>query len=126
MNRDMLNRIKNKSQRPQVQRDTTLSGSDQPTQSLADQNVDIQSQVDVLPEVASRRNIRLLEGIDKSLNELCSREGITIETFLEASFLACDRNPELLASVLDEACQRLEERKKAGKLRRLYSQLQSM
>lgn len=126
MNRDMLDRIKNKSQRPQVKRDTSLTGSEVTTQPLDDQNIDIKSQVDALPEVASRRNIRLLEDIDKSLNELCSKEGITIETFLEATFLACDRNPELLTSVLTEACQRLEERKKAGKLRRLYSQLQSM
>ena len=145
---DMLTRIKNRNQRPAVQRNTSLAAQDstessytpsqkseaaqepetvqqvvEPTQSPA---VELEEQLEQMPKVAPRRNIRLEESLDDALQDLCNQTGVTIETFLEACYLACDRNPELKQAVLEEADERLKRRKEAGKLRRLYSQLQKM
>lgn len=122
----MLDRIKNKSNRPSVQRDTSLTGKDTETQSAQNSTQDLKTQVEALPEVAPRRNIRLIEDIDLGLNQLCQQQGITVETFLEACYLMCDREPELMQSVIGEALSRLKDRKKAGKLRRIYSQLKNV
>lgn len=144
---DMLARIKNRNQRPVVQRDTSLSAQDsressatasqssetvqesrteqaaEPTLSPA---AELEEQLEQLPKVAPRRNIRLEESLDDALQDLCNETGVTIETFLEACYLACDRNPDLMQTILQEADERLKQRKQAGKLRRLYSQLQKM
>ena len=144
---DMLTRIKNRNQRPAVQRDTSLAAQDstesssnpsrlseadrepetaqqvEPPQSPA---AELEEQLEQMPKVAPRRNIRLEESLDNALQDLCNQTGITIETFLEACYLACDRNSELKQAVLEEADERLRQRKEAGKLRRLYSQLQKM
>ena len=140
---DMLARIKNRNQRPVVQRDTSLSAQAEresaapsaesasadsapavePTPSPA---AELEAQLEQMPTVAPRRNIRLEETLDEALQELCNQTGVTIETFLEACYLACDRDPTLKQAVLQEADERLKHRKEAGKLRRLYSQLQKM
>jgi hypothetical protein len=144
---DMLTRIKNRNQRPAVQRDTSLAAQDsgespspfsqsseaihepetvqqvEPTQSPA---AELEEQLEQMPKVAPRRNIRLEESLDDALQDLCNQTGVTIETFLEACYLACDRDPELKQTILKEANERLKQRKEAGKLRRLYSQLQKM
>ena len=144
---DMLTRIKNRNQRPAVQRDTSLAAQDSgessstPSQSSeagrepeAVQQIEptlspaaeLEEQLEQMPKVAPRRNIRLEESLDDALQDLCNQTGVTIETFLEACYLACDRNPDLKQAVLTEANERLKQRKEAGKLRRLYSQLQKM
>ena len=144
---DMLTRIKNRNQRPAVQRDTSLAAQDstelfstpsqssesaqepeivqqvEPTQSPA---AELEEQLGQMPKVAPRRNIRLEESLDDALQDLCNQKGVTIETFLEACYLACDRDPDLKQAILKEADERLKQRKEAGKLRRLYSQLQKM
>ncbi|MEM9005829.1 MAG: hypothetical protein AAGE59_20180 [Cyanobacteria bacterium P01_F01_bin.86] len=144
---DMLTRIKNRNQRPAVQRDTSLAAQDsaessstssqaseathepktikqvEPAQSPA---AELEEKLEQMPKVAPRRNIRLEESLDGVLQDLCNQTGVTIETFLEACYLACDRDPNLKQAVIKEADERLKQRKEAGKLRRLYSQLQKM
>ena len=144
---DMLTRIKNRNQRPAVQRDTSLAAQDsaepssnhsqtseaaqkpetvQQVESAQSPAVELEEQLEQMPKVAPRRNIRLEESLDEALQDLCNQTGVTIETFLEACYLACDRDPDLKQTVLEEADSRLKQRKEAGKLRRLYSQLQKM
>jgi hypothetical protein len=142
----MLTRIKNRNQRPAVQRDTSLSAQDsrdsappsQSSEALHEPEVaqevepapspaaKLEEQLEQMPQVAARRNIRLEESLDDALQDLCNQTGVTIETFLEACYLACDRDPELKQAILQEAGERLGQRKEAGKLRRLYSQLKKM
>jgi hypothetical protein len=144
---DMLTRIKNRNQRPAVQRDTSLAAQDAtesasapapsaeagheaetgpPVELTQSPAAELEEQLEQMPKVAPRRNIRLEESLDEALQDLCNHTGVTIETFLEACFLACNQDPNLKQAVLQEAEQRLKQRKKAGKLRRLYSQLQKM
>ena len=87
---------------------------------------DLAAQIGALPKVAARRNIRLEESMDAAMQQFCVREGVTIDTFLEAALLACDRNANLKQRIVKEAKQRLQQRKEAGKLRRLHSQLQQL
>lgn len=84
---------------------------------------DLEAKIDALPKVAARRNIRLEESLDAAMQQFCMREGVTIDTFLEAALLACDRNATLKQRIVKEAKQRLQQRKEAGKLRRIHSQL---
>jgi hypothetical protein len=146
---DMLTRIKNRNQRPAVQRDTSLAAQDatespsdsasapslestqvsetsQQAESTLSPATELEEQLEQMPKVAPRRNIRLEESIDDALQDFCNEAGVTIETFLEACYLACDRDPALKQTVLTEANERLKQRKEAGKLRRLYSQLQKV
>lgn len=138
MSDDMLSRIKNRRKRPSVQRDTSLASqgkveepqtveppAPKPT-STQDQIADLQAQLDALPQVGDRRNVRLETSIDTRLPEFCNQNNVTIETFLEAVFLACSRDAELKAIVLEEARERLQQRKRAGQLRRLQSQLKKL
>lgn len=66
-----------------------------------------------------RRTIRLDQEIDTGLDQLCRHSKITRETFLEASYLACIKNPDLLRSVLAEAQERYHQRKQVGEQRKL-------
>ena len=69
------------------------------------------------PEVV-RRTLRIERDIDSELEQLCGRVKITRETFLEAAYLACTQDPDLMAVVLVEAQQRYRQRKQAGEQRK--------
>ena len=66
-----------------------------------------------------RRTVRLDQKIDTGLDQLCRHSKITKETFLEAAYLACRKNPDLLRSVLAEAQERYHQRKQVGEQRKL-------
>ena len=127
MNNDMLSRIKAKSQRPVVERDTSLISRSSETVDMENANLstldDLQSQVDALPKVASRRNIRLEESLDREIEDFCNQERITIETLLEGLYLS-SKDDSTLKNAVRRARVRLKERKEAGKLRRIYTQLE--
>lgn len=137
MSDDMLSRIRKRRKRPSVRRDTSLVNQGkaeesqskptppEPTSPQAQLN-DLQAQIDALPQVGDRRNVRLETSIDTELPQFCSQNNVTIETFLEAAFLACSQDAELKASVLEAAQARLQQRKQAGQLRRLQSQLKKL
>lgn len=101
--------------------------ADEPPAPLTPDELSMQLDADLaaLPQVAARRNIRLEAGLDESLSYFCYRSGITIETFLEAAYLACEQDAKLRKAAIAEAKQRLQRRKEAGKLRRLYSQMRN-
>ena len=65
-----------------------------------------------------RRTLRIDGEIDDELKQLCGKSKITRETFLEAAYLACTQNPDLMTAVLAEAQQRYRQRKQAGEQRK--------
>jgi hypothetical protein len=73
---------------------------------------------DIQEREAVRRTIRIDISIDSELEQLCGKSKITRETFLEAAYLACAQNPDLMAAVLVEAQQRYRQRKQAGEQRK--------
>ena len=76
------------------------------------------SSQDLQEREAVRRTLRIDRDIDDQLEQLCGKSKITRETFLEAAYLACTQNPDLMAAVLGEAGQRYRQRKQAGEQRK--------
>lgn len=129
---EMLDRIgRRSSQRPKVTRDTSLTNgqSAEPAEgvrtrlSSTDAAASIEAQLAALPEVTSRRSVRIEKSLFEELSTFCQQHGITIETFLEASYIAASADQDLQSQIVTEAQRRMEERKQAGKLRRVLTQL---
>lgn len=62
--------------------------------------------------------LRVEDSVDKGLKSLCTAESITKETFLEAAYLVCFENEQMMQQVLEVAKVRRQERRNAGNLRR--------
>jgi len=62
--------------------------------------------------------LRVEDSVDKRLKSLCTAESITKETFLEAAYLVCSENAQMMQQVLEVAKVRRQERRNAGNLRR--------
>lgn len=125
---DMLDRIGRRSQRPKVSRDTSLvegqpAGAAQAPMSSTDAAASIEAQLEKLPEVTSRRSVRLEKSLFEALSTFCQQHGITMETFLEAGYMVASDNPTLQSQIVAEAQRRMEDRKQAGRLRRVLTQL---
>lgn len=148
---DILNRLKNRPRPTVAERDSSLLKDDEVVQSTTfEDSASVEAlppvakvnptsskiprkklakEVASLPQVAERRQIRLEVTINTELDQLCNQRPkgakVTVETFVEAAYLACTRDPALMAQILAEAANRLAQRKRAGQLRRLHSQLES-
>jgi hypothetical protein len=62
--------------------------------------------------------VRVEDSIDKGLKSLCTEESITKETFLEAAYLVCLDNEQMMQQVLEVALARRQERRTAGLVKR--------
>ncbi len=62
--------------------------------------------------------VRVEDSIDKGLKSLCTEESITKETFLEAAYLVCLDNKQMMQQVLEVALARRQERRTAGIVKR--------
>lgn len=62
--------------------------------------------------------LRVENSIDKGLKSLCTQESITKETFLEAAYLVCIEDKEIMQQVLEIAQARRQERRETGLQRR--------
>ena len=94
-----------------------------PAQSAAAGATAIEAELATLPQVSTRRNIRLEVELESRLLAFCQANDITVETFLEACFVEAEQNARTRTEIVNEAKRRLKQRKQAGKLRRVLSQL---
>ena len=62
--------------------------------------------------------VRVEDSIDKGLKSLCAEESITKETFLEAAYLVCLNNEQMMQQVMEFALARRQERRSAGLVKR--------
>lgn len=62
--------------------------------------------------------LRVEDIVDKGLKSICTNESITKETFLEAAYLVCNENEQVMQRVLEVAKARRAKRRKTGNLRR--------
>ena len=65
--------------------------------------------------------LRVEDIVDKGLKSICTNESITKETFLEAAYLVCNENEQVMQKVLEVAKARRAKRRKTGNLRRAES-----
>jgi hypothetical protein len=73
-----------------------------------------------------RSTIRLSAEIDEEIRQLCQREKITKDTFLEAAYLVVGEEGELRARVLQLAKERYKQRKQVGEKRKLMTMMKKM
>ncbi|MBD2616121.1 hypothetical protein H6G94_33590 [Nostoc punctiforme FACHB-252] len=86
---------------------------DNPTVSPQEQQSD-------LPQTV-RRTIRLEQDIDTELDVFCTAKKVTRDTFIEAAFIVCSQNEELMHDILEEAKKRYHQRKQAGEQRKFQT-----
>lgn len=108
---------------PLPQRIASPSTEAAPAQSAAAGATAIEAELATLPQVSTRRNIRLEVELESRLLTFCQANDITVETFLEACFVEAEQNARTRTEIVNEAKHRLKQRKQAGKLRRVLSQL---
>ena len=80
--------------------------------------------MDELITVGQRRTIRLEEKLDTEIEQFVRDKKLSIEVLLEALYLIAKDDKELMDKALTLANERIQERKEAGKLRRIYAQMQ--
>ncbi|YAF99546.1 MAG: hypothetical protein AB3A66_29985 (plasmid) [Nodularia sp. CChRGM 3473] len=73
-----------------------------------------------LPQII-RRTIRLEQEVDDKLENFCNAQKITRDTFIEAAFVICLEDEELMHKLLDEAKKRYYQRKQAGEKRKFQT-----
>ena len=73
-----------------------------------------------------RRSIRLTPEIDDAIDELCKKNKITRDTFLEACAVVCQNNQSVMKKVIREAQERYKERKRIGELKKLRTMKQKL
>lgn len=88
-------------------------------------NVSRQEQQTDVPQTV-RRTIRLEEEVDTQLDILCNTKKITRDNFIEAAFLVCSQNEELMQKILEEAKQRYQHRKQLGEQRKFQTMAKKM
>jgi hypothetical protein len=78
-----------------------------------------------LPQTV-RRTIRLEEEIDSKSEGFCNTQKITKDNFIEAAFVVCSQNDELMQEILKEAKQRYHHRKQLGEQRKFQTMAKKM
>jgi len=148
MSDSVLDRIRQNRQRPAVatRDDTLITGVQQidlaPTPELGEENLqtsltsedsdntydaleELKAELSKIPETNRHSAIVLEKKLDQDLARYCKDNRITIELFLEAAWIYASSNPSTMTTILAEAKHRYDDRKRAGKLRRLITMLES-
>ena len=84
----------------------------------------LQAELETLPEVGKRLAVHLEKGVRGDLVRLCDQAEITPETFIEAACAMLQNNPGLKEKVIEDALVRLQQRKRAGVIRRTIAMVQ--
>ncbi|PSB15276.1 hypothetical protein C7B65_24810 [Phormidesmis priestleyi ULC007] len=84
---------------------------------------DLKTELAKFPETHRHSAIVLEKALDQDLTRYCKDHRITVEVFLEAAWVQVAQDQTLMQEVLNEAKQRYQSRKAAGKLRRLITML---
>lgn len=85
----------------------------------------IETELNSLPEIARRSNIRIEAKLLEQAEQDFKKERITLETFFEAAYALVEQSPELKKQIFDEARSRKKGRDRAGQLRRDLARLRS-
>jgi hypothetical protein len=103
--------------------------SERSTQSISDNTQDtldeLKAELDKIPKTNRHSAIVLEKEVDQVLTRYCKENRITIEVFLEAAWIYASSNPSTMKKIVTEAKHRYDDRKRAGKLRRLITMIES-
>lgn len=139
---NLLDKIRKESESPSVIAETTtdlltkeiqINDDNQPENSESETTKidsweqELLAELNSLPSIAEKKiGIRLEEQTLIPLQAHCKAEGITIETFVEATFMFCQQRPELLKEITSEASIHLMRRKKAGTIRSVLTKTRNL
>lgn len=102
-------------------------GSDS-TEAISDNTQDalgeLKAELAKIPETTRHSAIVLEKEVDQLLTRYCKENRITIEVFLEAAWIHAASNPSTMKKIVTEAKRRYDDRKRAGKLRRLITMIE--
>lgn len=84
----------------------------------------LQTELETLPQMGKRLAVHLEQTVRSELMQLCDQAEITPETFIEAMVVTLQTEPELLAKIIQEAQERLRQRKQAGVIRRTLAMME--
>lgn len=85
---------------------------------------ELRAELVTVPETCRHSAIVLDKAIDQQLQLFCKQHKITVEVFLEATWLEASGKPDWIEPILVEAKRRYAARKEAGRLRRLITMLE--
>jgi hypothetical protein len=86
---------------------------------------ELKAELTTIPETNRHSAIVLEKELDQTLTRYCKDNRVTVEVFLEAAWVYAAANPTAMEEILAEAKSRYADRKRAGKLRRLITMLES-
>ena len=102
--------------------------SDVSTETISDNTQDalgeLKAELAKIPETTRHSAIVLEKEVDQVLTRYCKENRITIEVFLEAAWIHASSNPSTMKKIVTEAKRRYDDRKQAGKLRRLITMIE--
>ena len=102
--------------------------SDASTETISDNAQDtlgeLKAELAKIPETTRHSAIVLEKEVDQVLTRYCKENRITIEVFLEAAWIHATSNPSTMKKIVTEAKRRYDDRKQAGKLRRLITMIE--
>lgn len=102
--------------------------SDASTEIISDNAQDtlgeLKAELAKIPETTRHSAIVLEKEVDQVLTRYCKENRITIEVFLEAAWIHAASNPSTMKKIVTEAKRRYDDRKQAGKLRRLITMIE--
>lgn len=79
------------------------------------------------PTVSTKKvGVRLEEEILESLEDLCRKNDITVETLLESFYVNCKSNDSLMRRILKEAQARIRRRTRAGNIRSIITKSKNL
>lgn len=134
-NENILNKLRQNRQRSTVERQDPLfnennqskeektvinSQKTEPQGTLAE----LKRKLAEIPQTKRRSGIVMESELDLELTTYCKQQGITVETFLEATWVIT-QDKKILSQITKEAKRRYNQRKSAGQLRRLITTLEN-
>ncbi len=84
---------------------------------------ELKAELAKIPATNRHSAIVLEKELDQNLTRYCKDNRVTVEVFLEATWIHISSNPAAMEEILAEAKRRYADRKRAGKLRRLLTML---
>lgn len=134
-NDNILDKLRKNRQRATVERQDPLFNQDNPQKQeettiqpkkneIKGTLAELKEKLAQIPSTKRRSGIVLESALDLELTSYCKQQGITVETFLEATWLTV-QGTEMLAKITAEAKIRYNQRKSAGQLRRLITTLEN-
>ncbi|MGR3279357.1 hypothetical protein ACSYAD_30280 [Acaryochloris marina NIES-2412] len=135
----LLDKIRKETEAPSVKVETrqdalieNLAEENKSTQKqLTNTHEDIEANLSAelasFPPIAQKKvGVRLEEDVLAGLEATCKQNKITIETFLEAAFIACQQESLVMDATIADAQARLARRKRAGTIRSILTKSQNL